>query len=143
MTLQTREIPQSHRLARPTNGPVLEKIHDGVADYNTTFTLINRYTPSNPYKALGFRAGQWFETTEDIYSYFLGVLPPLHMTGGGFVVGECTMAGLYESFLEIDGKYYCAVIDWTGSQSFADLWTALLKTLFDASSNARTKVALT
>lgn len=110
----------------PAEPPELEKIYPCIADYDTSFALINRYSDENPHNALGFRAGQWFETTEQVYWYFLECLPPLHMTGGGFVMSECTMDDLYESFLEIDGRYYCAVVAWDGPQSFSALWTALV-----------------
>jgi len=113
-------------LGKTAQAPSLERIHDGIADYDTTFALINRYERDSAHKALGFRAGQWFETTEEVYWYFLECLPPLHMTSGGFVVSECTMHGLYESFMDIDGRYYCAVVEWNDRQSFSALWTALL-----------------
>jgi len=111
---------------KPAPCPKLERIYEIEANYNKSFELINRYERGNCFNALGFRAGQWFETTQDVYWYFLECLPPLYQTSGGFIVGECTMNGLYDCFLEIDGKYYCAVVEWAGPKSFAALWTALL-----------------
>lgn len=110
----------------PAQTPVLQRIYDGIADYDTSFDLINRYGADNAHHAIGFRAGQWFETVESVYWYFLECLPPLHMTGRGFVMSECTMGDLYESFWEIDGRYYCAVIAWYGPSSFTALRNAIV-----------------
>lgn len=131
MALQAPQTNNPQTVPARQTDLTMEQIYEGVADYATTFQLINRYSQSNPYHGLGFRAGQWFETNERIYWQFLKVLPPLHMTSGGFVMSECTMGNLYESFMELDGRYFCAVVDWNGSQSFADLWTALLAVLID------------
>ena len=110
----------------PQEAPPLQKIFEGIADHDTSFELINRYSAETPHHALGFCAGQWFETTRDVYWYFLECLPPLHMTGAGFVMSECTMGDLYESFWEIDGRYFSAVIAWKGPMSFTSLRTALV-----------------
>ena len=119
-----RVLEQSkHTAVEP---PRLQRIYDGLADDAKSLELVNRYQGGNPHYARGFHAGQWFETTKETYWYFLECLPPLHMTGAGFVMTECTMNGLYDCFFEIDGRYYCAVIDWDGPRSFAALWTALL-----------------
>lgn len=105
----------------------LDRIFEGcVADDATLLPLINRYQATSEFAHLGFRAGQWFETTEETYWHFLESVPPLYQASGGFVVGECTTGHLYESFLEIDGRFYCAVIHWQCRRSFAALWTALL-----------------
>lgn len=98
--------------------PALERIADGIMSYDATFELINRYQASSPHAATGFKAGQWFETTEDIYWYFLECLPPLHQTAQGFVVMECTMGDLYEAFFEIDNRFFCAVVQWPGAKAF-------------------------
>lgn len=116
----------ARKAAGPVEPPQLERIFPSIADHDTSFELINRYNSANVHHTLGFRAGQWFETTEQVYWYFLECLPPLHMTGGGFVMSECTTGDLYESFVEIDGRYYCAVVAWDGPQSFSALWSALL-----------------
>lgn len=48
----------------------ITRIYDTVADYQKSFDLINRgYAPEQR------SAGQYFETTEEIYTYFLNVLP--------------------------------------------------------------------
>lgn len=105
--------------------PQLERIYEGVPSRGASFELLNRFQRDSRYLKLGFRAGQWFEVSEDIYWYFLEVLPPLHMSGGGFVMSECTMADLYESFFEINGRFYCAVLHWNGPASFRALHKAL------------------
>ena len=106
--------------------PQLERIYPGLASRSATFELLGRYSPGNAYARLGHRAGQWFEVSEDIYRHFLEVLPPLYMTSGGFVMGECTRDNLYDCFFEIRGRFYCATLAWSGPRSFAALWTALL-----------------
>lgn len=111
---------------RPAAAPALERIFSGVPAYSTTFELINRYSAQSPLHGIGFRDGQWFEVSEEIYWHFLEALPPLHMTSGGFVMSECTTDDLHECFFEIKGRYYCAVLAWSGPRSFAALWTALL-----------------
>ena len=102
---------------RPAEPPDLELVFEGVADRDVSFALMNRYLASNPHAARGFRAGQWFETTREVYWQCLESVPPLYMASGGFVVGECTMDDLYECFFEIDGRYFCTVIAWAGPQS--------------------------
>ena len=113
----------------PNQIPHLDQIYPGQAGYTASFELINRYSGSSNYRQLGFRVGQWFETSAEIYWYFLGCLPPVHQTSGGFVMSECTMDGLHDCFLEIDGRYYCAVVKWSGPRSFAQIWTQLLMEL--------------
>lgn len=107
--------------------PVLVRIAGGVVEYDATFALINRYQSRSPHAALGFRAGQWFETTHEIYWYFLECLPPLHQTRCGFVMMECTMGDLYEAFFEIDGRFFCMVVSWPGAGSFDAISDALLR----------------
>lgn len=110
-----------------THPPELDRIADGRCDYDATFALINRYQASSAHAQIGFKAGQWFETTEEIYWYFLECLPPLHQTSIGFVMMECTMGDLYEAFFEIDGRYYCAVVTWPGPASFEASTAALVQ----------------
>jgi hypothetical protein len=105
--------------------PILQKIFEGLADDASSLELLNRYQAGNPHYARGYRAGQWFETTQETYWYFLECLPPLYMTGAAFVVIECTMNGLYDCFFEIDGRYYCAPVEWDGPGSFKALSKAM------------------
>lgn len=135
MTVSPSDAAPRNRLEHVTQGLTLVKIHDTVADYGTSFDLINRYSPENQHYETGFQAGQWFETRSDVYWHFLECLPPLHQTGGGFVVSECTMMDLYECFFEIDERYFCVVIRWTGPKSFSDLWAALLKEIASQATN--------
>jgi len=114
------------------DGPVVQaattpltKIHDGVADYSLTFQLINRSTNASTHSSIGFKAGHWFETTEDIYWYFLEVLPPMHMGPSGFVMSECTVGNLYHAFADFNGRYFCLVVDWQGQQTFKALLSQL------------------
>lgn len=105
----------------------LKRIADGVQDYDATFALINRYQSSSPHAAIGFKAGQWFETTEELYWYFLECLPPLYQNTVGFVMMECTMGDLYEAFFEIHERFYCAVVTWPGPASFEATTAALVQ----------------
>ena len=112
-----------------TETSTLERLFVGRADWDTSFALIQRYSGDSDFRHLGFRAGQWFETIAPVYDHFLGAVPPLYQTGGGFVVGECTTGTLYEGFLEIDGRFCCIVVDWSGPRSLAALWTDLIAEL--------------
>lgn len=93
-----------------TETPALHRLVEGVAQSNDTFALLNRYTGSR-YAHLGQRAGQWFETTAEVYWYFLEQMPPMHMTGEGFIVCEAVTGTLHNAFFEFDGRYFCALID--------------------------------
>jgi len=106
--------------------PQLEQIFKGVVDDDETLIpIINRYQASSPFSDKGFRAGQWFETTEQTYWHFLETMPPLYMSAGGFVMCECITQDLYDCFLEINGRYYCVVIKWVNAKSFSLLLAAL------------------
>ena len=126
MYLETDEDLDRVLTPQTADAPPLEQIYVGIPSRCDIYKLINRYAADNPFHRMGFRAGQWFEVPEDIYWHFLEALPPLHMTGAGFVVGECTMDDLYHGFVEIEGRFFCAVIDWQGPRSLAAFWTALL-----------------
>lgn len=106
--------------------PALEQIHAGVAGIAQSYALINRYARSNPYHGLGFRAGQWFETTGEVYAQFLEAVPPLDMSANGFVVGECTTEDLYEAFSQVGDRYFCVVIAWSGHGALVALEQALV-----------------
>lgn len=91
------------------------RIHNALADYETTFELINRgYTPDKR------SAGQYFETTEEIYNYFLNVLPPLDFTADGFSMSEFSTGSLTDCFLRRNGRFYCLCISRRKSSDFAD-----------------------
>jgi len=75
---------------------------NGVADYDTSFEIVNR-----GYEEGQYEAGQWFETTEDVYQHFLGALPPLYFDGSAFVMSEPSTCSLSEGFIQIDGRYFC------------------------------------
>ncbi|WP_227272037.1 DUF1419 domain-containing protein [Roseobacter weihaiensis] len=80
-------------------------IHEGVADRSQSFELINRgYGPEQRF------AGQWFETTEDVFTYFLEVLPPLDWTADGFSMSEFSTGYLTDAFVRIKGRFFCLCI---------------------------------
>lgn len=90
------------------------RIHKAVADYDTTFELINRgYTPDKR------SAGQFFETTEEIYNYFLNVLPPLDFTADGFSMSEFSTGSLTDCFLRRQGRFFCLCISRRNASDFA------------------------
>lgn len=96
-----------------------EKISDGVADREKTFELINRgYGPDQRF------AGQWFETTEEIYWYFLEVLPPHDFTGDGFSMSEFATGSLTDAFVRIGERYFCLCISRETPRDFTVAMTA-------------------
>lgn len=98
----------------------LTKIYDGVADYEQSFALINRgYEPDQ------FFAGQWFETTEEVYWYFLEVLPPLDFYGAGFSLCEFASGYLTNAFMKFRGRYYCVTIERKNAADF-EAWVGAM-----------------
>ncbi len=92
-----------------------EQLHEGVADYDTSFALINRgYEPDQ------HKAGQWFETTEDVYNYFLNVLPPLYFDGSNFMMCEASTNTLSEMFMQINGRFFCLTAPHGGTPTIPD-----------------------
>jgi hypothetical protein len=90
-------------------------LHDGVADHDQTFKLINRgYNPDQR------SAGQYFETTEEIYSYFLNVLPPMDFTRDAFSMCEFSVGTLTDCFVHFRGRFFCLCISRRSSQDFTD-----------------------
>jgi len=97
------------------------KIHEDKADYDQTFALINRgYDPEQR------AAGQWFETTEEIYDYFLEVLPPLDWTTFGFSMREFATGYLTDAFVNFDGRFYCLTIHRERPQDFIAVMRAFV-----------------
>ena len=100
------------------------KIHEGTAERDKTFALINRgYGPDQT------RAGQWFETTEEIFDYFLEVLPPLDWTTSGFSMREFSTGHLTDCFLSFDGRFFCLTIHRERPQDFIAAVTAFFAAL--------------
>jgi hypothetical protein len=80
-------------------------IHEGTANRAKTFELINRgFEPEQR------SAGQWFETTEEIYDYFLNVLPPLDWTADGFSMREFATGFLTDGFVKSGGRFFCICV---------------------------------
>lgn len=79
-----------------------------VARHEETFALINRgYGPDQR------KAGQWFETTEEMYWHFLEVLPPRHFGGGAFMMCEKSTCTLSDAFVQQGERYFCLTVDHT------------------------------
>lgn len=87
-------------------------IGDGtVADREQTFAHINRgYDPANR------QAGQWFETTPEMFDYFLEVLPPRHFLGFAFVMSERATEFLSDAWVMNGKRAYCLAVE-NGSQT--------------------------
>lgn len=103
------------------------KLHPHVLGMAAALDLINRYSSSNANAHLGYAAGQWFEITEDVYWYFLEVLPPSYMSHFGFINCECVTNNLYDGFVEHQGRFYTIVTRGPGANPFSDLATQLIK----------------
>ncbi|ABI93370.1 DUF1419 domain-containing protein (plasmid) [Roseobacter denitrificans] len=98
-------------------------IHEGVADRAKSFDLINRgYGPDQRF------AGQWFETTEDVYTYFLEVLPPLDWTADGFSMSEFATGFLTDAYLRINGRFFCLCIHRERAMDFTNTLRAFKAT---------------
>ncbi len=90
-------------------------LFDGVADYDQTFALINRgYSPDKR------SAGQYFETTGEIFDYFLNVLPPLDWTADAFSMREFSTGTLTDAFVRHDGRFFCLCISRRSAVDFSD-----------------------
>lgn len=90
-------------------------LFDGVADYDQTFALINRgYSPDKR------SAGQYFETTGEIFDYFLNVLPPLDWTADAFSMSEFSTGTLTDAFVRHDGRFFCLCISRRSAADFSD-----------------------
>ena len=92
----------------------LDCIFAGCADHDQTFALINR-----GYTADKRRAGQYFETTEEMYNYFLNVLPPMDYTADAFSMSEYSTETLTDAFARISGRFYCLTISRSSGADFA------------------------
>ena len=89
------------------------KISEGVADHDQTFELINRgYGPEQR------QSGQWFETTEEMYTYFHEILPPLDWTTSGFTMREFATGFLTDSFVKFGERYFWGLFR-LGAKSYA------------------------
>ncbi|WP_179381302.1 DUF1419 domain-containing protein [Jannaschia marina] len=86
-------------------------IGDGtVAGHDQTFALINRgYDPENR------KAGQWFETTPEMFDYFLNILPPRHFLGFAFVMSEAATESLSDAWIMHGKRAFCLAVR-NGSQ---------------------------
>lgn len=90
-----------------------QRIGTGVADRQETFALLNRgYEPDQR------SAGQWFETTPEMWDYFLGVLPPLHFTGTAFVMSEAATDTLSDAWIKVGKRAFCLSVRHTSQSDF-------------------------
>lgn len=104
----------------------LKQIQSGICERAQAFQLLNRYSADNPYRNLGLKAGHWFETTEEVYWYFLEVLPPSFMAHYGFINCECVTHNLYDGFVETKGRYFSLMTFGPDEQPFAGLARRLI-----------------
>lgn len=96
-------------------------LFNGVAGHDEAFALINR-----GYSADKRSAGQFFETTEEMFNYFLNVLPPADWTLAAgyeaFSMSEYSTETLTDAFLRQNGRFFCICI----SRRMADDFTAFV-----------------
>jgi hypothetical protein len=88
-----------------------QNIGEGVADRTATFALLNR-----GYEAHQRSAGQWFETTPEMWDYFLNILPPVNFTGSAFVMSEAATESLSDAWIMVGKRAFCLAVR-HGSQS--------------------------
>lgn len=99
-------------------------LFNGIADYDQTFSLINRgYTPDKR------SAGQYFETTEEIFHHFLNILPPLDWTldagAEAFSMSEFSTGSLTDAFVRQEGRFFCLCISRNRASDFNEAIRAL------------------
>ncbi len=99
-------------------------LFNGVADYDQTFALINRgYNPDKR------SAGQYFETTAEIFHHFLNVLPPLDWTldagAEAFSMSEFSTGALTDAFMRQGGRFFCLCISRNRASDFNEAIRAL------------------
>lgn len=74
------------------------------------------------------QAGDWWEIESGLLDYFLDLLPPIWMDGGGFLMCEEDREGTRHGFFH-DGRTrrcYCALFDCTtGRKGWYDLTNAI------------------
>lgn len=93
----------------------ITSIFEGCANHDQTFALINRgYAPEQR------NAGQYFETTRELYDYFLNLLPPMDYTADGFSMSEYATDTLTDAFLRVSGRFYCLCISRRTSADFTN-----------------------
>ncbi|AUH66928.1 DUF1419 domain-containing protein [Paracoccus zhejiangensis] len=92
-----------------------EKLHDGIAGHDQSYALINR-----GFSAETRSAGQWFETTAEIYDNFLNILPPMDYTADGFSMSEFATGSLTDAFLRHGGRFFYLSINRERSGDFTN-----------------------
>ena len=94
-------------------------LFNGVAGHDEAFALINR-----GYSADKRSAGQFFETTEEMFNYFLNVLPPAGwtLTAGyeAFSMSEYSTETLTDAFLRQNGRFFCICISRRMAHDFTE-----------------------
>jgi len=91
----------------------------GVQNYDETFALINRgYGPDQ------FKTGQWFETTDEMFDYFLEILPPRHFTGSAFMMCEPSTCTLSNAFVQVGKRFFCLTVEHAGAVTFSETVSA-------------------
>lgn len=101
-----------------------ERLHDGIADHDQAYALINR-----GYSAKERSAGQWFETTAEIYATFLNILPPMDFTADGFSMSEYATGTLTDAFVRHGGRFFYLSISRERASDFSNAVRAFLEHL--------------
>ena len=90
-----------------------QSIGEGVADRAETFALLNR-----GYERHQRSAGQWFETTPEMWEYFLNILPPVNFTGSAFVMSEAATESLSDAWIMVGKRAFCLTVRHTSQSDF-------------------------
>ena len=85
---------------------------EGPATEDEHYERLNSYhrkADSEKYHAEWMFGRRW-EITDEIYDYFLGLLPPLDMATNWFVMSEFTTRNITQEYSIEDGKFFCEYI---------------------------------
>lgn len=87
------------------------KTLDHVASHNEMFAQFP-FNGAGSFETHARRAstcqGEWFEITQHAFHYMLGIMPPLYMRNGYFVMSERLTGDISSAFFEIGNRYFHA-----------------------------------
>jgi hypothetical protein len=65
-----------------------------------------------------FMEGLWWEINENIYDYFLEMMPPIYAPGG-FYISEALTGNIHSYYFQKDGRFYSGYANRLGSTTFS------------------------
>jgi len=74
------------------------KVHDGVAGMPETHVLFQRHRGRHWEELASLLEGEFWETDEETYEYFFGMMPPRMMGRSCFVSLEATTGDIHSAF---------------------------------------------